>query len=37
VIAQSAGKTSLFSSRGPIRPKGFDQEIQTYEVLWSDG
>jgi class 3 adenylate cyclase len=37
VIAQSAGKTSLFLSRGPVRPKGFDQEIQIYEVLWSEG
>jgi class 3 adenylate cyclase len=37
VIAQSAGKTSLFLSRSPIRPKGFDQEIQVYEVLWSEG
>ena len=34
VIAQSAGKTSLFLSRGPISPKGFDQEIQVYEVRW---
>ena len=37
VIAQSADKTSLFLSRGPISPKGFDQEIQVYEVLWSEG
>jgi class 3 adenylate cyclase len=34
VVAQSAGKTSLFLSRGPISPKGFDQAIQVYEVLW---
>jgi class 3 adenylate cyclase len=34
VVAQSAGKTSLFSSRGPINPKGFDQAIQVYEVRW---
>jgi class 3 adenylate cyclase len=32
VVAQSAGKTSLFLSRGPISPKGFDQAIQVYEV-----
>ena len=37
VVAQSAGKTSLFLSRGPISPKGFDQAIQVYEVLWSEG
>ena len=37
VIAQSTGKTSLFLSRGPVTPKGFDQPIQVYEVLWSDG
>jgi class 3 adenylate cyclase len=37
VIAQSAGKTSLFLSRRPIRPKGFDQKVQVYEVLWSEG
>ena len=37
VIAQSAGKTSLFLSRGPVTPKGFDHPIQVYEVLWSDG
>ena len=37
VVAQSAGKTSLFLSRGPISPKGFDQMIQVYEVLWSEG
>ena len=29
--------TSLFLSRGPVTPKGFDQPIQVYEVLWSDG
>ena len=34
VVAQSAGKTSLFLSRGPISPKGFDQTIQVYEVRW---
>ena len=34
VVAQSAGKTSLFLSRGPISPKGFDQAIQVYEVRW---
>ena len=34
VVAQSAGKTSLFLSRGPINPKGFDQAIQVYEVRW---
>ena len=37
VIAQSTGKTSLFLSRGPVTPKGFDQPIQVYEVLWSGG
>ena len=37
MVAQSAGKTSLFLSRGPISPKGFDQAIQVYEVLWSEG
>ena len=36
-IAQSTGKTSLFLSRGPVTPKGFDHPIQVYEVLWSDG
>jgi class 3 adenylate cyclase len=34
IVAQSAGKTSLFSSRGPISLKGFDQAIQVYEVRW---
>ena len=34
VVAQSAGKTSLFLSRGPISRKGFDQAIQVYEVRW---
>ena len=34
MVAQSAGKTSLFLSRGPISPKGFDQAIQVYEVRW---
>ena len=37
VIAQSACKTSLFLSRGPVTPKGFDHPIQVYEVLWSEG
>jgi class 3 adenylate cyclase len=37
VIAQSAGKTSLFLSRDPVTPKGFDRPIQVYEVLWSGG
>ena len=37
VIAQSTGKTSLFLSRGPVTPKGFDHPIQVYEVLWSGG
>jgi class 3 adenylate cyclase len=37
VVAQFAGKTTLFSSRRPISPKGFDQEIQVYEVFWSEG
>jgi class 3 adenylate cyclase len=34
MVAQSAGKTSLFLSRGPISAKGFDQAIQVYEVRW---
>ena len=37
VIAQSTGKTSLFLSRDPLTPKGFDHPIQVYEVLWSEG
>ena len=37
VIQQSADETSLFLSRGPITPKGFDHTIQVYEVLWCDG
>jgi class 3 adenylate cyclase len=36
VVAQSAGKTSLFLSRGPIILKGFDQAIPVYEVCWRD-
>jgi class 3 adenylate cyclase len=34
MVTQSADKTSLFLSRGPISPKGFDQPIQVYEVRW---
>jgi class 3 adenylate cyclase len=34
MVAQSAGKPSLFLSSGPISPKGFDQAIQVYEVRW---
>jgi class 3 adenylate cyclase len=37
MVAQSAGATSLFLSRGLITPKGFDRAIQVYEVRWCNG
>jgi adenylate/guanylate cyclase family protein len=36
VVAQFAGQRSLFLSRGPITPKGFDHAIRVYEVRWCD-
>ena len=37
MVAQSAGATSLFLSRGLITPKGFDHAIQVYEIRWCIG